>query len=91
MSTSTKQVKPIEIKSEEDIKKFNYYKLGKVISKKEFTKLENGYLFEVTISSSVITDRIYKIRFCDLKLMKFFISKLSKANFKRKRMGLLKD
>ena len=91
MRTTNKKVKLIEIKSEDVLKKFNFYKLGRVISKKEFPNFDHGYLFELDITSSVINNRLYKIRFCDLKLMKFFISKLSKANFKRKRMELLKD
>ncbi len=88
MSTSTKQVKLFEIKSEEEINKFNYYKLGQVKSKKEFPKVENGFLFELIISSSITKNRLYKIRFYNEKLMKFFISKLSKANFKRKRLKI---
>ena len=88
MSNHYSESKTIEIKSEEDIRKINYYNFNKVLSKYETGPDNSTYLYELDVSRSNNRRGIYKFRFFDFKLMKYFISKLSKANFKRERMRI---
>ena len=88
MSNHYSDSKTIEIKSEEDIRRINYYNLCKVLSKYESGPNNSTYLYEIDVSRSNNRRGIYKFRFFDYKLMKYFISKLSKANFKKERMRI---
>ena len=80
--------KLIEVKTEEDIDRINYYSLNKVIYKKEANLADSKYLYALEVSRSNNREGLFKFIFYDFKLMKYFISKLSKANFKRERMKI---
>ncbi len=75
------------ISTEEEIRNINYYKLGKVRS---FSNLlpENNEWIEIDVDYHGRKDIPQKFRFRDMKLLRYFVTKLSQANFKRAGMKI---
>ena len=81
-------MKIIEIKTEEDIKRQNYNNFGKIVSSLKLTSSRSEYIFDIILKYRSKTKKTVKLRFKDFKMVKYFISKHSKVNFRNKNMNL---
>ena len=76
-----------EIKTEEEIRKINYYLLGKIVSRTRHLSDENAWT-DIEVESYNKNKMLRKFRFFDKRLLKYFVTKLKQANFRRKRMEI---
>ena len=77
-----------EIKDEDDIRRINYYLLGKIVSRHYPFPEENPGLIDLEVTRTGNSKDPFLFRFYDNKLVQYFITKLSQANFKRERMKI---
>ena len=77
-----------KIGSEEEVESINYYSLGKIISAVEKETPETDYVYRLDVSRPGNNEAEYRFCFSKFQLMKYFVSKLSKANFRKQRMKI---
>ncbi len=76
-----------EIRLEEDIRKINYYGLGKIRTRRNIFS-DSEACIELEVMSLNSNKGPVLFRFFDLKLVKYFVTKLTRANFKRTGMEI---
>ena len=76
-----------EIKTEEEIRKINYYVLGKIVSRTSHISDENVWT-DIEVEPFNKNKMPRKFRFFDKRLLKYFVTKLKQANFRRKHMEI---
>lgn len=76
-----------EIRQEQDIRKVNYYRLGKISTRRSIYNESEAFI-ELEVQSANSEKGPVLFRFFDVKLLKYFVTKLKSANFKRNAMEI---
>lgn len=76
-----------EIRQQQDIRKVNYYRLGKICTRRSIYNESEAFI-ELEVQSANSEKGPVLFRFFDVKLLKYFVTKLKSANFKRNAMEI---
>ena len=74
--------------SEEDIRRINYYSLNRTISRKSTYSEGSSELADLRVMQYKESKQPLTFRFYNIKLVKYFVTKLSQVNFKRVRTNM---